>query len=403
MDTLLSTIHEYLFIGISTLFIFQSFLLFARCRNNKARITLAILELFWGFIYIFNLFVLITKADYSEYPLLRSNALVIGSYCILFTHFFPIQILLPGWLNWKKALLLLSPIILLTVTYYGGMALLQETPENLKSYAMLGTSIGHFNVWFRFVILLCNLVYLGFILRWLYGYEKKYIKWKNENFSDQEYVDISWMRFYDYIVIGISIFYLGILFFGGQISVFCHSTFVAISFSFLFYKVLFYESPYPEDFFATKDNITIEDNAAGEDELGASPEIEKQKDQAFESKIPTYTEQLKLWMEEEKPYLFNDFKLTDVSRLLPLNRSYLSRVFNEGFGQNFSEVVRAYRINYSIEILKKNPTLPMYQIASLSGFRSDSTFIKAFKQVTKMTPSQYKVMDTKDLNIHPKV
>lgn len=83
-------------------------------------------------------------------------------------------------------------------------------------------------------------------------------------------------------------------------------------------------------------------------------------------------------------------KLSDVSRVLPLNRSYLSRVFNEGFGKNFNEVVRFYRVEYSREVLSKEPSFPLQKVAELCGFGSDSTFIRAFKQVTGMTPSQFK-------------
>ena len=198
------------------------------------------------------------------------------------------------------------------------------------------------------------------------------------------------MRSYDYIVIGITIFYLGILLIGGQATIICHCLFVLFSFSYLFYKILFYENPYPEDFFASNRPSVVVTGGANEYNLPTSSEIEVMNEQAFENKIQIYTEKLKTWMEEEKPYLFNDFKLTDVSRILPLNRTYLSRVFNEGFGQNFSEVVRIYRVNYSKDILKKSPSLPMHKVAELCGFRSDSTYTKAFKQVTGITPSQYK-------------
>ena len=357
---------------------------------------MAILELMWGIEYLTALILMLTVIDSTEYALFREKVLIIGNFFIMLTNLFPIQVLLPGWLNWKKIILLFLPIVLVTVLYYGGMYLLGEVPESLTSYAVIGRSIGHFNVWFRLVILLSNIAYIMVILKWLYKYEKRYIKWKNENFSDQEYVDISWMRSYDFIVVGIFLFYMGILLIGGRIPVIIHSTFSVLCFSYLFYKALFYESPYPEDFFDTGHQVPTSESTIEEYGIPMSPESDPLNEQVFENRIQTYVDTLKSWMEEEKPYLYNDFKLTDVSHILPLNRTYLSRIFNEGFGQNFSEVVRAYRVNYSKEILRNNPSIPTYQVATLSGFRSDTTYIKAFKQITNMTPTQYKAHEGKE-------
>ena len=393
---MVAIIHNYTFMGVTALFFFQSVILFVRCKNNKARRTMAILELMWGIEYLTALILMLTVIDSTEYALFREKVLIIGNFFIMLTNLFPIQVLLPGWLNWKKITLLFLPIVLVTVLYYGGIYLLGEVPESLTSYAVIGRSIGHFNVWFRLVILLSNITYIVVILKWLYKYEKRYIKWKNENFSDQEYVDISWMRSYDFIVVGIFLFYMGILLIGGRIPVIIHSTFSVLCFSYLFYKALFYESPYPEDFFDPDRRVPTSESPIEEYGIPMSPESDPLNEQVFENRIQTYVDTLKSWMEEEKPYLYNDFKLTDVSHILPLNHTYLSRIFNEGFGQNFSEVVRAYRVNYSKEILRNNPSIPTYQVATLSGFRSDTTYIKAFKQITNMTPTQYKAQEGKE-------
>ena len=385
-------IHHYLFVGVITLYLFQSFILFVRSKNNQARRTMAWLELLWGLEYLTVFILMLTVVTDKEYALFREKVLIVGNFYIMLTHLFPIQVLLPGWLNWKRIYLLFSPIVILTVVYYGGMRLLGESAESFFTYAALWDSIGHFNVWFRFVLLLSNITYIVVILKWLYKQEKRYIQWKNENFSDQEYVDISWMRSYDYIILGIFTFYMGMLIFGGRISVMFHCVFAAIGFSYLFYKALFYESPYPENFFAPN-TLSTENNLKEADRSAESKTI---SELSFDNKIPVYTAKLKSWMEEEKPYLFNDFKLTDVARILPLNRSYLSRIFNEGFGQNFSEVVRTYRVDYSKEILINNPYMPMHKVAEICGFRSDSTYVKAFKQITGLTPTQFRAKENNE-------
>lgn len=59
----------------------------------------------------------------------------------------------------------------------------------------------------------------------------------------------------------------------------------------------------------------------------------------FVDKIPEYKAMLEQWMQTEKPHLNKDFKLLDVMQVLPLNRSYLSRIFNEAYGETFFDFI----------------------------------------------------------------
>ena len=387
----LELVHKFFFIGVAVLFLFQSVILYVRGKNNKARLTMSALEFLWGVVYVFSFVMMCVMNPPEQYSLFREKVLVLGSYYISFILFLPVQVFLPGWLNLKRFILLELPIVVTTLIYYVGMYLLGESPENPFTYAELAASLSHFNIWFRFVMLFSNLIYFIYILKWIYGYEKKYNEWKNENFSNLDYVDVSWMRAYIYLMIGIFIFYMGVLVFGGRISVLCHCSFVICSFSYLFYKSLFYESPYPEDFFAGENGAEAKIRNENIYVISPTPDSEKKiNERSFEMKIQSYVDTVKVWLEAEKPYLYKDFKLTDVSRVLPLNRSYLSRVFNEGFGTKFSEVVCAYRVEYSKEVILKDPALPLYTVAEICGFSSDSSYIRAFKKITGITPKQFK-------------
>lgn len=392
MNINLELIHKFFFSAVAVLFLFQSVILYVRGKNNKTRQTMSVLEFLWGIIYAFTFVMMFVMNPPEQYSLFREKVLVVGNYYISFILFLPMQVFLPGWLNLKRFLLLELPIVVITLIYYGGMSLLGESPESLFTYAELFESLPHFNVWFRFVMLFSNVIYFILILKWVYSYEKKYNEWKNENFSNLEYVDVSWMRAYLYLMVGIFIFYIGVLAIGGRIPVLCHCTFVILSFSYLFYKSLFYESPYPVDFFAGESmadtQMRNESVYVISSNSGADSEI---TEKSFEMKMQSYVETVRKWLEDEKPYLYKDFKLTDVSRVLPLNRSYLSRVFNEGFGKNFSDVVRFYRVEYSKEVISKDPLLPLYTVAELCGFSSDSSYIRAFKKVTGSTPNQFKM------------
>ena len=215
--------------------------------------------------------------------------------------------------------------------------------------------------------------------------ELKYIRWQNDNYSDLDSVDISWLHSYWHIMRAIIVCYLVVSIWGVIWSIIVHTVIVIGCFTFMAYKGIFYQDSYPEYLSEEEENclFDMDDNGL----LMDKPYDEN----SFNPKLPEYVQALKTWMDEEKPYLHKDFKLRDVGRILPLNRSYLSRVFNEGFQQSFSEVIRQYRIEYAKTVLDEFPDLTLYKVAERCGFTSDTTFIRAFQKVTGLTPRQYKM------------
>jgi AraC-like DNA-binding protein len=111
---------------------------------------------------------------------------------------------------------------------------------------------------------------------------------------------------------------------------------------------------------------------------------------SFTDRLPGYKAKLVQWMETEKPYLRKEFKLSDALKILPLNRSYLSRLFNEGYGESFYQFVMRYRIEESKRLLLSRPDLNITNIAELSGFSSLSVFGRAFTQKMNCSPIQWR-------------
>jgi len=127
-----------------------------------------------------------------------------------------------------------------------------------------------------------------------------------------------------------------------------------------------------------------------ETELTLTPLDEPVKTSLFTIKLPEYKMKLEQWMESEKPYLRKDFKLTDAMEILPLNRSYLSRLFNEGYGESFYHFVMRYRIEESKQLLLSRPDLSITAIAAMTGFSSPPVFCRAFTQEMKCSPMQWR-------------
>ena len=100
--------------------------------------------------------------------------------------------------------------------------------------------------------------------------------------------------------------------------------------------------------------------------------------------------------------LFADPHLTiqDMANAIGSNRTYVSRCINRRTGLSFSQYVARYRVEHAQQILRD----PQYrtdheaitEAASLSGFSSDQTFYRVFKEQTGVTPLQYRQQNLKN-------
>ena len=103
----------------------------------------------------------------------------------------------------------------------------------------------------------------------------------------------------------------------------------------------------------------------------------------------TVYEKISNYFETEKPYLQCGLTIDDVAHELGTNKSYVAKAVRVYSGRNFCQYVNAYRVNYAISLFKKDPTLRMTELSSLSGFNSPTSFSIAFKVVKNMPPGEW--------------
>lgn len=97
-------------------------------------------------------------------------------------------------------------------------------------------------------------------------------------------------------------------------------------------------------------------------------------------------------MLNEKKYLQQDLSMHQLAKELKTNTSYLSRVIQETYHKNFTSYLNAYRINEATLVLA-NPEYEHYTIDAISkecGYKHKSTFNKAFRKITGITPRKYR-------------
>ncbi|MCC4212028.1 helix-turn-helix domain-containing protein [Leeuwenhoekiella parthenopeia] len=126
--------------------------------------------------------------------------------------------------------------------------------------------------------------------------------------------------------------------------------------------------------------------------------LENSETQSPERDIPVSAEELHV-LKEEIESLMNSkqlhtnprLTLSDLALELNTNRNRISEVINQGFGLNFNEYINARRIETVLDKLKSGEHLEktLLGIALDCGFNSKSTFNRAFKKHTKLTPQQF--------------
>lgn len=95
-------------------------------------------------------------------------------------------------------------------------------------------------------------------------------------------------------------------------------------------------------------------------------------------------------MEEKKPWRDPEFDLITLAHLAATNRSQLSALLNSETEKGFSYWLAEYRVNDLIRLVESYPEKSMDELYPLAGFASRTTFFRQFRQVTGLTPKQYK-------------
>ncbi len=111
------------------------------------------------------------------------------------------------------------------------------------------------------------------------------------------------------------------------------------------------------------------------------------KQKSTTKKTPEWVKELKEIIQD---HVDTNLNLTEISKSLDINPSYLSREFSKYFDNlSFGEYIRKLRIEKAIELIKLQ-TRSLTEVAYLTGFSDQSHFTRIFKQHTGKNPSAFK-------------
>ena len=85
---------------------------------------------------------------------------------------------------------------------------------------------------------------------------------------------------------------------------------------------------------------------------------------------------------------FRDTNVEQIARHFHYNRKYITRIFHEYTGMTLCDYIRDTKLRCAESYLITS-SLPVEEIAFLSGYSNYSTFIKAFKKKNGITPTEF--------------
>lgn len=270
---------------------------------------------------------------------LQGWQMLVGNFLFWLLLLYPTESLRPGWMNLTRGILHGLPVIIAFIV------------NEVTTIDM------------RIILALYPVVLLCFLSQHI----RKYRLWCEENYSTMDHIDAQWIvRYMIMCLIDGALFFT--LCFVGSVSVaFTQQWLLLLIIGYSTEQILFRQEP---------------------QYLEIGEEEEEPKNTTTESNAK-YKQDLEQWMETEKPYLHPEFRLQDLTQVLPLNRTYLSQFINAEYNCSFYQFVTNYRVEEAKRLMKEQPEMKMQDIAEHCGFSSPTVFTRIFARETGMTPSEW--------------
>ena len=284
---------------------------------------------------------------------LTTHELLIGNLLGWLLLLYPTEALRPRWLNLKRALWQLMPIFVLVVLDY-------VLPVNLG-----------------LIIALYPVVLVALLITHMRAYRI----WCEENFSTLDDIDVQWIMRYLIMLLMLGVGFLYICLSHHHTRGFTQLWLVIFMFIYATEQILFRRDPWQLLRHTEKAEDGEADAEHVSDETGGTA--------ANKETRAAYRETLERWMESEKPYANPDFRLIDLRKVLPLNRTYLSQFIHAEYGCTFYQFVNRYRIEEAKRMKQENPDMKIGEVSARCGFSSPTVFSRTFTNITGITPREW--------------
>jgi AraC-like DNA-binding protein len=208
-----------------------------------------------------------------------------------------------------------------------------------------------------------------------------------EAFSNQEKIDLDWLRFLFY---GMGLIWVFIIFDLGDRWIFTLATvFVVFIGYFGIRQVGIFTDQNPP---IVREETTGEDPHPMEDRREETDGKRKYaKSGLSDESAGDLHQRLEALMLSERLYREPELTLTQLAACLDIHPNYLSQVINEREGVSFYDYVNGLRIEEFKRraVLPENQKYTLLAVAFECGFNSKSAFNRCFKKATGLSPTEY--------------
>lgn len=300
-----------------------------------------VLLLYWGFLEIKDL------VFYAE-PIFRDNfisdlLILVDMTAIPAGFCFVIELLDSGWCTFKRAAWLFVPYVVAIILF-----------------AILGSKWIFHGVFIYSVLYgLCQLIYIYFAV-------KRYNRMLNENYSNTEFLQVSWLL--EVVVM------LVVTFGAWSISCYFSSWVVDSCYQLLLLSmwvlVIYHADRQQVPSFEPTSPIKLPSNGV--------------LNEALVTKLERLLTDEKIWI---NPHL----TLADLAAAVGTNRTYLSNYLNGSLNTTFYDYINGFRLEAALAMLNDpTSTATMVEIAEACGFNSISTFRRVFVKVKGCSLAEYR-------------
>lgn len=370
---------QYIYFGsvfaAAAIFILLALLLFLqRNRGERSRTILAVITLLSAFNYIRLLVIFQPHDSDSAGAVMQVPFLLIGIFVVAIYVVYPIEVISPQWLNWKRLLKIYTPFVGLLLFYQLTLWLGVDYPA-YQTLGVMMADIGSFSVVFRLVLAL--LIFLPVVLLYYTPHTRRY------NNTDNK-----WVAGY---IAAVSINMLAYLIVNSHDTYLVCSLYVAVSVLCSLY--ITYQELYVRLIRRPIGQLTSDDEQPCEqpDEAKANstPQIEPPLLANADSRRALLFDRLEQYMNSRQAWRDPDISSVKLSRELYTNRTSLREAIQQHGYSGYASYVNSKRVEEFIHIVGQKGGFNYQEAFFDVGFRCKTTALRNFKEITGMIPSEY--------------
>ena len=344
--------------GMTTMFfVVIPILLYQKRKYNSLINFLLRVMIFWLVIFLKDIVYLIDGLWTNER--VTHITVSIDMLCIPVFSMFLFEVIKPGWVNFKKAFLMVLPTIIL--------ACIVIITDDQKVFNGL---IIYSNVLAIVIAILT--------LRSTHNFNE-YIKM---NYSYTETISISWLRTVVFLLLVLMLVFSVVIWKGWILGESLYYLSSIMVFTYIYLRTMRHH------IISVPDMLNPFTNDTGKEDNFRLP------NETSAAETAQFAVKLQRLMEEQRIYLNPLLTLREVASKVGTNRTYLSEYLNRELKTKFYDYINSYRIREAEKLLLENKDAKIEDIAEQCGFNSLSTFLRSFEKTNGTTPAKFRASHT---------